>query len=85
MTKTQQQIVTVEQPKKTLHPPYSYRWGLGGKSSYFDALLRVGNFFMLWGRKKEGKGGRKKGKEEKKEEERRKKRGRTEVKYYSRY
>jgi hypothetical protein len=38
-----------------------------------------GNFYMLWGRKKEGKGGEKGGKKkEKKEKERRKKRGRTE-------
>jgi hypothetical protein len=30
-------------------------------------------FFMLWGREKEGKGGRKKGERRKKEEERRQK------------
>ena len=45
----------------------------------------VGNFFMLWGRKKEGKGGRKRGKEKKgrreEEEVRRKEEGEWKIRY----
>ena len=45
----------------------------------------MGNFFMLWGRKKEGKGGRKRGKEKKgrreEEEVRRKEEGEWKIRY----